>query len=131
MVLALPEAETIRYTPHATFVNIHGQRADTAQALDAAARTYMDGEYTTGGARKEATVTSLLTTRWQRVHEDMIGDAAWKAIYSADHKGSGECRPDMRTLTTEQRDARRAEKYRQLVLHLEVPGHESRVWTCC
>jgi hypothetical protein len=53
MVLALPEAETIRYTPQATFDNIHGQRVDTAQALEAMARTYMDGEYTTGGDRKE------------------------------------------------------------------------------
>jgi hypothetical protein len=82
----------------------------------------MDGEYTTGGDRTEAIVTNLLTTRWQRVHEDTIGDVAWKAIYSADHQGSGECRPDMRILTTEERNACAAEKYRQLVLHLEIPG---------
>ena len=122
MILALPEAETIRYTPPATFVNIHGQRVDTEQALDAAARTYMDGEYITGGARREAVVTTLLTTRWLRVHEDVIGDAAWKAIYSTDHQGSGECRPDTRTLTKEQGDARRTVEYRRLVWHLGVPG---------
>ena len=122
MVLALPRPKAIQYTSQATFANIHGSRIDTAQALEAAARVYMDEEYTTGGNRTEAIVTSLLTTRWQRVHEDMIGDIAWIAIYSDDHKGFGECRPDMRGLTTEQRNARAAETYRQLVLHLEVPG---------
>ena len=96
MVLALPEPKAIQYTPQATFGNIHGNRVDTAQALEAAARVYMDAEYTTGGNRMEAIVTSLLITRWQRVHEDMIGDIAWIAIYRDDHKDFGECRPDMR-----------------------------------
>jgi hypothetical protein len=81
MVLALPEAKTIQYTPQATFDNIHGGRIDTAQALEAAARVYMDAEYATGGNRMEAIVTSILITRWQRVHDDMIGDIAWIAIY--------------------------------------------------
>jgi hypothetical protein len=35
IVLALPEAKTIQYTPQATFDNIHGDRIDTAQALEA------------------------------------------------------------------------------------------------
>jgi hypothetical protein len=47
MVLALPEAKTIQYTPQATFDNIHGDRIDTEQALEAAARVYMDSEYAT------------------------------------------------------------------------------------
>jgi hypothetical protein len=81
MVLALPEAKTIQYTPQATFDNIHGDRIDTAQALEVAARVYMNTEYATGGDRMEAIVTSILITRWQRVHDDMIGDIAWIAIY--------------------------------------------------
>jgi hypothetical protein len=71
MVLAIPEPKAIQYTPQATFGNIHGNRIDTAQALEGAARVYMDAEYTTGGNRMEAIVTSILITRWQRVHEDI------------------------------------------------------------
>jgi hypothetical protein len=71
MALALPEPKAVQYTPQATSNNIHGDRVDTAQALEAAARIYMDEEYTTGGDRMEAIVTSLLITRWQRVHEDI------------------------------------------------------------
>ena len=59
----------------------------------------MDAEYTTGGDRMEAIVTSILITRWQRVHDDMIGDIAWIAIYRDDHKDFGECRPDMQRIT--------------------------------
>jgi hypothetical protein len=128
MVLALPEAETIRYTPQATFVNIHGQRVDTAQALEAAARTYMDGEYTTGGDRKEAAVTSLITTRWQRVHRDMIGDAAWKrrstALTTRDLGNAG--------LTRERHSPQSSET----PVERRNTGNwsctwRSRVWTCC
>ncbi len=68
MVLALPEATTTRYTPQATFDNIHGDTIATEQALEATARVYMDSEYATGGNRMEAIVTSLLRARWQRVH---------------------------------------------------------------
>jgi hypothetical protein len=85
MVLALPEAKTIQYTPQAAFGNIHGDMIATEQALEAAARVYMDSEYATGGDRMEAIVTSLLIARWQRVHDDMIGDIAWIAIYRDDH----------------------------------------------
>ena len=43
----------------------------------------------------EAIVTSILITRWQRVHEDMIGDIAWIATYRNDYKDFGDCRPNM------------------------------------
>jgi hypothetical protein len=92
MALALPEAKTIQYTPQAAFGNIHGDMIATEQALEAAARVYMDSEYTTGGNRMEAIVTSLLVARWQRVHDDMIGDIAWIAIYRDDHTEFGDCR---------------------------------------
>jgi hypothetical protein len=45
LALALPEPKAIQYAPQATFNNIHGNRIDTAQALEAAARIYMDAEY--------------------------------------------------------------------------------------
>jgi hypothetical protein len=35
----------------------------TEQALEAAARVYMDSEYTTGGDKMEAIVTNLLIAR--------------------------------------------------------------------
>ena len=98
MVFTLPEAKPIQYTPQATFDNIHGDTIATEQALEATARVYMDSEYATGGNRMEAIVTSLLIARWQRVHDDMIGDIAWIAIYRDDHKEFGECRPDMRMI---------------------------------
>jgi hypothetical protein len=122
MVLALPEPKAIQYTPQATFNNIHGNRIDTTQALEAAARVYMDAEYTTGGNRMEAIVTSLLITRWQRVHKDMIGDISWIATYRSDPEDFGECRPNLRGLTTDRQNTLAAGTYRQLVLHLEVPG---------
>jgi hypothetical protein len=55
MVLALPEAKTIQYTPQAAFDNIHGDTIATEQALGATtARVYMDSEYAIGGNRMEA-----------------------------------------------------------------------------
>jgi hypothetical protein len=122
MVLALPEAKTIRYTPQATFDNIHGDTIATEHALEATARVHMDSEYATGGNRMEAIVTSLLIAKWQRVHDNMIGDIAWIAIYRADHEEFGECRPDMRRIAPCQRNALLEETYRQLVLYLEIPG---------
>ena len=82
----------------------------------------MDSEYATGGDRMEAVVTSLLIARWQRVHEDMIGDIAWIAIYRDDHKEFGDCRPDMQMIAPCERSGLMEEAYRQLVLHLEIPG---------
>jgi hypothetical protein len=122
MVLALPEAKTIQYTPQAAFCNIHGDVIATEQALEAAARVYMDSEYTTGGDRMEAIVTNLLIARWQRVHDDMIGDIAWIAIYRDDHKEYGECRPDLQMVDPDERSGPLEGAYRQLVLHLEIPG---------
>ena len=52
----------------------------------------------------------------------MIGDIAWIAICRDDHKDFGECRPDMRRIAPCQRGALMEEAYRQLVLHLEIPG---------
>jgi hypothetical protein len=34
----------------------------------------------------ESVVTLLLIARWQQVHDDMIGDTAWIAIFRDDHK---------------------------------------------
>ena len=40
-------------------------------------------------------VTALLIDRWLQVHADMIGDAAYAAIFRHYHRDHGECRPDL------------------------------------
>jgi hypothetical protein len=95
---------------------------DAEQALEVTAREYMKSEYTTGGDRMESIVTTLLITRWRQVHDDMIGDIAWIAIFRDDHKEHGECRPSLTTIDPDERDRHLDEAYRRLVLHLEIPG---------
>jgi hypothetical protein len=74
----------------------------------------MESEYTTGGDRIEAIVTNLLIARWQQV--------AWIAIFCDDRKEYGECKPDLQMVDPDERDDPLDEAYRQLVLHLEIPG---------
>jgi hypothetical protein len=45
---------------------------DAEQALEVTAREYM-----------ESIVAPLLVVRWQQVHDDMVGDIAWIAIFRA------------------------------------------------
>ena len=79
----------------------------------------MESEYTTGGDRMESIVTPLLIARCQQVHDDMIGDIAWIAIFRDDHK---ECRPRLTMIDQGERDRHLDEAYRRLVLHLKIPG---------
>jgi hypothetical protein len=117
-----PKGEDYPVHPQAAFCNIYRNIVDAEQALEVTAREYMDSEYTTGGDRMEAIVTNLLIARWQQVHDDMIGDIAWIAIYRDDHKEYGECQPDLQIVDLDKRSGPLDEAYRQLVLHLEIPG---------
>jgi hypothetical protein len=95
---------------------------DAEQALEVTAQKYIESEYSTGGDRGESIVIPLLIVRWQQVHDDMIGDAAWIAIFRDDHRDHDECRPDLAMIDPDLRDQRLDTAYRQLVLHLEIPG---------
>jgi hypothetical protein len=124
MIAELPEATSSPFIPQETFVNVYGAMVDAEQALEVTAREYMDSEYmhSTGGDRGESIVTPLLIVRWQQVHDDMVGDAAWIAIFRHDHRDHGECRPDLTMIDPGERDQRLDDAYRRLVLHLETPG---------
>jgi hypothetical protein len=52
----------------------------------------------------------------------MIGDIAWIATFRGDHKDDGECRPGMAMIDPGERDRHLDGAYRELALHLEIPG---------
>jgi hypothetical protein len=122
MIAELPEATNSPFIPQDTFINVYGAMVDAEQALEVAAREYMDSEYRTGGDRGESVVTPLLIIRWRQVHDDMIRDAAWVAIFRHDHRDHGECKPDLTMIDPEEREQRLDDAYLQLALHLEIPG---------
>jgi hypothetical protein len=123
MVAALPEATTATFTPQQEFANLYGNMVGAEQALEVTAQEYMASEYTTGGDRMEAIVAPLLIARWRHIHDDMIGDIAWIAIFRDDHKDYCECRPPgMTMIDPGERDRHLDDAYRQLALHLEIPG---------
>jgi hypothetical protein len=121
MVAELPEATSSPAAPQ-TFFNVYGEMVRAEQALEATAREYMDSEYSTEGDRGEAIVTSLLTNRWRQVHDDIVGYAAWIAIFRHDHEDHGGCKPDLTTIAPERQEQCLDEAYGQLVWHLEIPG---------
>jgi hypothetical protein len=82
----------------------------------------MASEYTTGGDRMESIVALLLIARWRQIHDDIIGDVAWIAIFRNDRTDHGECRPNMEMIDPDERDGHLDAAYRQLALHLEVTG---------
>jgi hypothetical protein len=122
MVAALPEATTSTPTPQQEFSNVYGNMVDAEQALEITAQEYMASEYITGGDRMESIVTPLLIARWQQVHDDMIGDIAWIAIFRGDRKEHGECKPRLTMTDPDERNRHLDDAYRRLVLHLEITG---------
>jgi hypothetical protein len=65
---------------------------------------------------RRAVVTSLLiATRWRQVHDDIVGDVAWIAIFRHDHKDHGECKPDLTMIDPEEQVRCLDEAHGQLV----------------
>jgi hypothetical protein len=54
--------------------------------------------------------------------DDIVGDAAWIAVFRHDHKDHGECKPDLTMIDPEEQERCLDEAYGQLVWHLEIPG---------